>query len=802
LDNDVLILQKNERYGMANHDGKIIIPLRYVRYEKHSSPYLEVPVRTNYIFEKNRNDYYLANSKGFVTQEGFSHYNFGNGVVKLYAGQNLIVIILNDEGGILESQTYSNVSAFTVKKDDYNHGYFYNSWPASYLEENQLNGKYGLRYYSKTGMGVAPIYTHIQVTTFGDYYGELVTAAGKFEIAKGLDIDLSSVYDGMYLSSGHNSNTSTLMTEVVCFPGGANNSDLCALIRLDGSSNFESNANHNPLSQQELKESIIRYTDQINDNLKRFYIGGTVEVCPIDSAEISFFHYFEYLNSLGAFSMPENLVSTIMDPKLGVRFVGSATRISEYGAMPNSELRQDFWPPKTYVEFDVLPGTDYFRERKISDPQFIEISEYVTEKDVPFYSKKELINTRSISGSNGYFIETIEKGRRLEKIHVDYPNFAFFPSETRLSYNAGRIIGFKDSVYSLSTPYKTIISDAYYINYLEDEMFGVLDNEGWYIIDRDGHRSDTKNYTSLSKFSNGQIGVVQNQLNLIVDKSGAVVVKGSGKIKFLKDDKFIIGETPNVILYDSKAQIEDTLQEKEKYLGKEFIYSSLGDGKYSIRTFGSRDAIVLKGKPKLVNNYIYCPHRKSYSIVNQDLQITKYKKVSSSDQVSSSISILRRKKDIYYFNESGEEIYISKKDVRQFAQGENTVILDGDSTYTLSSKGEVLEYNERAPILNKPVESASYSIAFENGKYGVVLNKEFIIPATYRSITAVNSKEYLVPKDLYKTLYTTEMEEISTMNYDKVWLLNGNGILFLAGDQYYYFNDVNEQIIDVGVIGE
>jgi hypothetical protein len=802
LDNDVLILQKNKRYGMANHDGKIIVPLRYVHYEKHPSPYLEVPVRTNYIFEKGRRDFYLANSKGFVTQQGFSHFNFGNGVVKLYAGQNLIVIILNNEGGILESQTYSNVSAFTVKKDDYNYPYTYKTWPASYLEENQLNGKYGLRYYSKTGMGVPPIYTHIQLTTFGDYYGEMETAAKKFEIAEGLDIDLSSIYDGMYLSTGQNWNTSTLMTEVVCLVGGTNNSDLCAIIQLDGSSNFESNVSDNPLSQQELKESPIRYTDKINDNLKRFYIGGTVEVCPIDSAEISLFHYFEYLNSLGAFSMPKNLVSTIMDPKLGVRFVGSVTRISEYGAMPNKELRQDFWPPKTYLEFDVLPGTDYFREQKISDPTFIEISEYETEKEVPFYSKKKLINTRSISGSDGYFVETMEKGRRREKIHVDYPKFEFFPSETRLSYNAGRVIGFKDSVYSLSTPYKTIIKDAYYIKYLEEEMFAILNNEGWYIIDRNGKRRDIKHYTSLSKFSNGQIGVVQDQLNLIVDKAGAVVAKGSGQIKYFKDDKFIIGETPNVILYDSKSHIEDTLQKKEKYLGKEFIYTSLGDGKYSIRTFGSRDEVVLKGKPKLINNYIYCSHKKSYYIVNQGLQVTKYKKVSSTDQVSPSIAIFRRKKDIYYFDESGEEIYVSKKDVRQFAQGENVIILDGDSTYTLSTKGEILEYNERAPIVNKTVEKSSYSIAFENGKYGVMLDKEYVIPAAYRSISAINSKEYLVPKDLYKTLYTTEMEKISTMNYDKVWLLNGNGILLLAGDQYYYFDRLNEQIIDVGVMDE
>ena len=797
LNNDVLILQKNKRYGMANHDGEILVPVNYLDYRINSEFTSEMLTRTNYIFEKSRVEFYLANSKGFVTRQGFSHYTFGNGVVKLYAGKNLIVVILNDEGGILEKQTYSNFSAITVKKYDDNHSYFYKDWPVSYLEENQLNGKYGLRYYSKTGMGVAPKYTHIQTTTFGDFYGELGTSSKKFEMADGFDIDLSSIYDGMYHSTGQNWNTSTIMAEAICTPGRTNNSDLSALIRLDGSSNFESTVYHNPLSQEELKTSPILYTDRINDNLKRIFMGGLVKVCPIDSAEVSFFDYFGYLNTLGAFSIPKNLISTIMNPKLGVRFEGSETRISEYGSMNDSELRQDFWPPKTYLNFDVLPGTNCFKEEQLNNPTLIEISEYDTEKDVPFYSKKKLIDAHSVSGPDGYFVETIEKGRKQEKIHVDFPKFSFFPSETCLSYNAGRIIGFKDSVYSLSTPYKTILTDAYFIKYLEEEMFGVLDSNGWYIIDRDGIQSDRKQYTSLSKFSNGQIGVQQNLLNLIVDKKGSLIAKGNGKIKYLKDDKFIISETPNVILYDSKSQIEDPLLKKEKYLGKEFIYSSLGDGKYSIRTYGSHDEVILKGKPKLVNNYIYCSHKKSKYIIDQYLKVSKYKKIVSTDKASPNIALFRRKKDIYYFNETGEKIHTSKKDVRQFQHGENVIIVDGDSNYVLTSLGEILEYNENAPVLKSLMKNSSYSIAFKNGKYGVALGSEFVIPAKHRSISAINSKEFLVSKDLFKTFHTTEMEDVSTMNYDKVWLLNGNGILFLAGDQYFYFNNDNEQIVDI-----
>lgn len=797
---DIFILQKGKRYGMASYEGKILIPVSYPYYTTHSELNVDSTLITNYIFEKNSQSNYLANHKGFVRKDSFRHYTFGSGIVKLYTGSNILVVILDDEGGVLESEFYPRIKMITVRnKNIYKHGFNYNSWPTSYLEENQLSSKYGLRYYAKYGMGVDPIYPYIQTGTFSNFYGERETESTESIQVDNVTFEPNHMYDNMYLSSGLLQNKAILMSEGAIPSYGANSSYVAVIIKNNGESSFESINGLNPLKTTELTDSPIRYTNKSSNMLKRIYMGGEVTICPIEEADISFYEYYEYLNSLGAFSMPKDAISTIMNPLVGVKFLESKVRVCEFGNYPDEKRRQDFSPPRTYLEFEMLGGSNFFVTREVQDSYYLEINGLFRPEKEPFYSKKSVLDVKPISSAAGYFIEVYERGKLDEKIHVDFPNYAFSPTTKKLSYNAGRIIEVRNSRYMLSTPKKAILKDATFIKYLEEEMFGVLDTNGWYIIDRDGIRANDQHYTTMTTFSDGQIGVTLGKDYLIIDRSGKTIVEATIPIVRFDEVKFIVGKTPglHLILYDSRTLIHDTLHEKERSLGKDFIIKPLGKGKYKVRIFGSKKSIVVRGTPKRIQNYVYAYHKNKTSTVNRALKVSKFRKTSSSKAISDSIAILKAPKKTYYFNQDGKQIYKSRASAKHYSFASSAVIVEKDTTLVLSCSGELFEYEKLLKDKESSKDEPSYSIYYEDEKYGVQLKGKTVVSPIYRSIRDLGHNEFVAKRYFYKTLYSYNMSPITPMDYDKMWFLNGNGFMLLVNGDYFYFDDMNEEIIGV-----
>lgn len=763
-------LQKNNRIGLFRRNGTELIP---VIYERHIIRYdlngfnLTHPL---HVLGKS-NKLYFANSKGLIDDKPANHYDYTGSVLKVYGESNIDVYALDERGMIEEKLSYPLYNPAII------HDKYHEKWSglAGYvtalLEENQQKGYFGLRNYTKRGFAIPPKYRTIRPTVFGSVLGEVAFETDKIKWLDDVPMKIIRSYDQIEINAGTIDNYPLFNSEIVLPYAGTNSRRLN--FELDRAQSLSNNTEA-IFSESELQE-LIHFGDCAGETeyVRRFIKGGTAEICPIDSADLSLYMYYSYWNLLDAVRISPEMMKSVLNPKIGVRFKDSRQIvINTFSTNDFYDNSLEFNEPVVYEQFQFLTSTLFFE--KSPTKGFGSLRNFFFDEEENEQRRDSIISAESVLGSFGELILAEVPTSEMAKIHLDYPNYFFYPDSINLSYEAGRITKRIDSNFvCLISPRGKILADScFLIQYLNEERFAVLRLNGWKLIDRNGASMSDLNFRSVGEFSNNraEFGLADGSV-VLINSNGEEVMPLPEKRSFLDEDHYFFASNPSE-LFNQVSNLKDESRAGEKYTSKGFFVSK-EDGKRKVRGFGSEKMIELKAAPKLKSfgNCLYFKKGKHFYSIDSNLNISKHKKVEKFRLVTPEIAWLEGKNDLLIDSDWNTIHAINKTERFEIRKG-SLVILEGDSVKI--NFGSLKEEMQDSLVEKAP----EVKVISKNGKYGVQRGEEVLLPLNYNWLSKVNDREFLTKIDSEKRLYNSGLDRIGNQPFDSFFQTNAGNFVF------------------------
>lgn len=783
----LFLVQLNERVGLLNFDGSVLIPVEYTSF--HVLEYFGTASTTDalMVLKKNGN-FYFAKLGGFIQKAGFNHYDHTKGILKTYDAKVISVFIFNNEGKLEEKQDYPLFENAIIRKNYYNHWDVLYDWTVSELEENQQKGYFGLRHYTKRGFGVKPVYRTVQPTLFDDYIGTIGTNSLSHDWIGRTQVEIVRGFDHLKTGTG-TINTPTFFSSDMLL-GRYGSGDRYINLALNGKQNL-SYSKLNGVPTIGLSDPIL-YVDRArwNTDYIKYLSGGTAELCPIESADISYFDYYNYLNSLSACKVSDTLMKAILNPTLGVRFVNSDVGVINSSFSGVHDDRISFWYPSFYEKFEFLNHSIFFEQREDDESGRLRMK-FLSEENDEETTINGVASAKEVFGNIGDYIVAEMNCDKLAKVHIDYPDFLFIQDSIDLNYVDGRIVRKLDSNnVRLITPHGKVIADScLQVRYLKEGCFAVLRSSGWTLIDRNGKLLSNRTFFSVSEFKQNQAEFgLQDGTAVILNSNGEEVMPLPEPRLFLDDDYYYFATKPNQIFH-RKTNTADELQEGEEYRSPGFVVSR-GNGKIYIRQFGAERTIELKSDItlKVFGTCLYYRKGKHIYSIDSNLVTKKFKKIDKFSTVTPEIGWLQGKRDqLIDFDWN----YICKmtKDERFELRDGNLIVFDNDSVFrNFGSLKPIEKYPELAET------SVDIKVTVENGKYGVRSGEEVLLPFKYAWLSKVNDQEYFTKVNTQQHIYTSQLERIGRRPFD--WYIQtyfGDFVFYSGGQTFVVSEDGSEE---------
>lgn len=780
----LFVVQHFEKLGLFRMDGTQLLPIEYDLFRSLQS--FETGDSINGLFVlKKGGKFYFSNRKGFISGKGFDHFDHTTDILKTYDSKLISIFIFDSTGQVEEKQEYPLYENTIIKRDYWELNYGFKGWEVSELEENQKEGYFGLRFYAKRGMGVKPNYRTIRQTSFHDFIGAVDVESREYTWADDKSTQIIRGFDHLKTGSGTVDNATFFSSDVLKPNRGSG--DRYINFELDGTQ-VRSYAHHN-FKTIELSKPIL-YSDIMNseNNYRRYFVGGSTEICSIENAEISLYDYFTYWNSLDACRVSPELMREILNPKLGVRFVNSETGIINASWLGVQKGMISYESTRYFDAYNYI-GWSAFFERQLNAKNGSLKSKYLPKEDEESVVITDVVDAREANALISDYIIAEVKNDQISKIHIDYPNYFFHQDSIDLSYETGRITRRLDSNFvRLITPRGLIVADScVLVRYLNEERFGVFRSNGWELIDKDGKLITDTIFTSVSEFKNNRAEFgLQGGSAIILNKNGEEMMPLPEKRIFLDDDHYYFASRPGLI-FSAVSGMSEEPNSGEKYHSKGFFVSK-EDGKTNVRRLGYVPSIKLNttSKLKTFGNSIYYQSGKNMYSIDPSLKITKHKKVDKFRIVSPDIGWLEGKKDVLIDKDWNTIHTIEKRESFEM-QGGDLVILKDDSV--------LINYGSMRPLTDESqlaIAPPQVKVISENGKYGVQRGEEMLLPPTYAWLSKINDQEFLAKTNSENQLYDSRLNRIGKQPFDRYIQTSGMNFVFFYKNQTYLVSTGDE----------
>ncbi|XOV66599.1 MAG: WG repeat-containing protein [Fluviicola sp.] len=786
--NECFFLRKGNMIGLASIDGKIIFKPQFTHYKTESGRGAFYAI----VFRDFSGGLHLANKQGRLTSKKFYDYNFGNQTFKLYRRGEIEVLVLSEDTQIEESVKYANVQSMEIRKPNYvsqvNNGL--EAWDPSYLEENQLNGKFGLRHFTKRGIAVAPVYKEVQPNGLNSYFGERLDE-GNFQLTQDVMLRRRAVYDQMYIGSGK-----------------IQNYDLVSAESLGHISNFRSGAtvvgqdkNHfgtiehpyktMPFEFNELEDFNIGFSFEFDRNLPKMYIiNAKPIVCDIDAAELSLFEYYHYFNMLGGLRMTPEVAKRIMNPTVGVRFVGGSRRVSDRNTMWSNENRIRFNPWETFYDFQFTEVGDFVFSKELDDTTLWDLRDYRWPKDEEAYESRKCIDFEERSEIFGTVLELKETGKTQYIIHEDFPSFEYILCDSLdRSYFAGRLIHEDEKGYTLKDPAgKEYTSYHDNIAYLGEGVFAVKNDQMFSVIDRSGDVLINREFSRVGNVNNGFFTASNSSFIGIYSIEGDVLVESNETLEHVEGNFYRVSPAPNEVWFHAATKVYDTLRLDEVYLGNETFMTKSEKGDYSLRKFGESAShkISTEIKPYCMLEVVIYKKKKKLFVLDAAGRESTFKKASKPRMYGNFMRI-DGKKNKLILNEKGELIHTAEEGAKLKIYRDQLWVHTADTNVLVSQSGEVKPLNYEKVTTYSQSAGKDVTIVMQKGKFGAEHNDDSIIPNKFDRLTYLGNGEFMATHNFTKNLFDSHLEQLNPIPYSESYFISEDIlVLELNGAWFYY----------------
>ena len=789
--NNCFFLEKGNLIGWASIDGEIIFEPQFQHYRVQNGNSWDDSFYA-IVFEDYSGKLLLANKRGRLTSKKFNDYNFGNQTFKLYRKNEIEVLILSDDTELEESVTYPNVGSLVVKKDNWDSrvDWGLGGWEKSYLEENQLNGKFGLRFYQEQGLAVDPVYNEIQSTGLDGFFGERPDE-GSFELIDGIQLRRRAVYDHMYAGNGAIENRDLVSAESVIHYTSSNWTYTVVGQDKNNHGTIEIPYEAMPFEFSELDEMNLMFSRQFGANIPKMYLIDTKPVvCARDSAEISLFEYYHYFNMLGGLRLTKESAPVIMNPNLGVRFEGGMRRVSEKNSFWGNEERLRFKPWKSFYDFRFTEGEDFVLSKEIGDSALWDLRDYRWSKDEGPLTSRKCIDYKEYSHWFGTRLELKEEGTTKLIIHEEFPDFEFILVDSlKRNYFAGRLIQEDENGWKLVDPDgKLYTSGQDFIRYVGEKHFAARLNGEWSVINRDGQKVIDRTFTTLGRVTDGYFSASNKELEGIYSVNGEVLVESSETLNHVEGSLYKVRLTPEEVWYDAATKIYDTLKPDETYLGNSTFYSKKEGGEYTLRKFGESKQRVVSTeiKPYCVLDAVVFKKKKKLFILDAKGEVTTYKKASKPREYGQFMRIDGKKKRLI-LNQEGILIHTADEDARLRTYRDELWVHTSDTNYLVSQTGEIGLLNSEKIKPSVQAVTKDLEIVRESGKFGAQRNGESILPANYDRLYYNGNGEFTATQNYTANLFDNNLKRMNAIPYHQCFFIDEDiMILELNGAWYFY----------------
>lgn len=792
------LLRKGDLIGLADNDGQIIFKPQFSTYfqmqsKRYSDEFYAI------IFKDPIGRLTLANNREKLTAKTFSDFNYGNQTLKLYRPGEIEVLVLNDNADIEDRATYTNVGSMVVNSNDYvdQVRFGLTGWSKSYLEENQLNGKFGLRLFTEKGLGVQPVYTEIQFNDMGGYFGER-KAAGEFSLVNGVTVKRSAVYDHMYTGNAKVANVNLISAESILHYTSSRWTSTCIVHDAEKHGTIEVPHNHMPFTFGELDSMNLVYGRQYGASLpKKYLIDAKPVLCGMQDAEFSLFEYYHYFSILGGLRMTPETAPLIMNPHIGVRFEGGQRRVSSKNAIWSLNRHLTFDPWETFSDFGFTTNGDYVFSKSLDDTTLWTLEDYEWRKDDGPLDDIECIAIHEYENPYSTLLELQEPGKTEVILHSDFPDFEFISVDSlKTKYQSGRLIVEDSKGVSLRDPHGTVYASGLSaIRYMGEGLFGFKDGNGWRVVNRNGEAVFERTFSVVGMVTDGTFYAQSNGSRGIYTTSGQVIFESPNDLTHVEGSLYRVNTTPEV-WYDVDRKLFDTLQADESYLGAMTFMSKTGEDRYTLRRFGVTKPLNITSdrRPLLMHNAIVYRKKNKHYVFEQNGNITFYKKASNPKKAGDFI-VIDGKKERYILNENGDFVHSVEEDADVSAYGNKLLISTSDTNYVVLQDGQTEVYgastteSELASLADSDVK-----IFRENGSYVAKRAKEIIIPAKYDRLFYLGNGEFRATQSYSINMYDSHLERMNPIPYQHCYFPDELHMVLKLNGQWYFFRKTDSWI--------
>lgn len=782
---ELFVVQQKDRIGLFDFNGKQITPIEYTLYNR-----LESFSKDHLVVLKKDDQFYFVQKEKMLAAEGFHHFNYYEDVLKAYGDDSISIFLFNDKGKLEAREDYPHYKKAVVRSDNYYWKWeALNDWVESELEENQREGYYGLRYYTKRGFGVEPQYRTVIPDGFSNYLAEVDDVPKKdHSISKQIPLELVKGFHYLMTGIGEANTQLIFNSEVSIINNGSNDrylhhfSDGTHKKVAEGNSGISIDISNNyRYSDENLSSDFNRF----NSEYRRYFIADSVELTTIDSADISLHAYVDYWNGISACRFSREMMRTLMNPKLGVRFV-----IKKVGII-NSSI---FGIRKDYLSYNAMSYFDEYRyvlsniffEKPMDSLVGSLKSNLVGDPRDKIFPISHVMEAEAAEGWFGDYVVAKVESDQIAKIHVDYPDFFFVQDSLNVSYNGGRITRKVDSnsVVLVTPEGKRLTNPSWAIRYLNKGCFGLLTLEGWQIVDKNGKPISDLFFKEIAEFKD-------DRAELTLENGSAVIINSKGETLeplpeprvYVDSDHFHFKSNPSVF-YEIQSGLSDEARDAEKY--QSGFFQSKNEGKTILRPFGSSETKEVKSdlRLKYFGNQVYYVKGKHLYAMGSDLGISKFKKMDRLKLVTPNIAWLQGKEDVLIDRHWNIIHRIDESDRFELQDGE-LVIFHNDSTST--------NYGSFDPNTAKDIDTEPEplnEVVMQNGKYGVLLQDSVVLPATYSWLSKINEQEFFTKIGVEQHLYDARLERIGDQSFDHyVQTDMGNFVFYRNGQTFIVSED-------------
>lgn len=788
---DCFFLQTGNKIGLASADGDIIFEPQFKTYREFKGRYRDDKFYC-IVFKDFAGKYQLANNRGGLATKKFDDFNYGNQTFKLYRKGEIEVAILSDDAELDETAIYPNVGVLEVKSDKFGFrvAYGLQAWEPSYLEENQLNSKFGLRFFKKRGLAVEPVYKEIQQNRLNGYFGERLDE-GTFELIDDITLRRRSTYDQMYIGAAAVKNTDLISAESVVHHTSSNWSYTVVGQNKDNHGTIELPDISMPFSFGELEEMNIRFSRQFGPNIPKMYlIDNTPVLCHRDSSEISLFEYYHYFNMLGGLRLTKESAATIMNPNLGVRFEGGMRRVSDLNSFRDNATRLRFDPYKNFYDFRFTEMEDFVLSKNVGDTLLWNLRDYRWTEDSDPLPSRKCIDYKEIPYLYGTLLELKEPGTTNFIIHEDYPDFKYILNDSlERNYYAGRLIGEDEDGVQLTNPSGTIyVSNRSEIKYLGEGIFAVKSGAIWEVINRDGEAIFDKQFTVVKNVSNGYFAAGNGELRGIYSVTEEVLVESDQFLRHLEESLYEVRNKPQMVWYDAETKVFDTIRSDEDYLGNRTFITELDDDSYFLRKFGSSEQMDVSSEinPYCVQEAVVFKQKKKLFVLDSEGEITAHKKASKPREYGKFLRI-EGKKNKLILNSKGQLIHTVDDDARLKTHRDQLMIHTSDTTYLVSQTGATTALNEEKITPFEQPANDDIEIVLESGKFGALRNGEPILETEYDRLKHIGDGEFAASQKHTVNLFDAKLERLNPIPYHNSYLIDEDVLVIELNGQWYFY---------------